>query len=189
MSEAYERMKRLRQHHDAADGAARAGAQNTHEVLVERTRERMRDLVGILIAEGITPQPVYSFEEIHAQDRPRPLLGRRPLTNLRTYRYRDAGWRLYTAKFLTWNVDHWTDSEHDQTYPVLTRRGEIWRATTTSNRPHSTEVAGLTHGPGHAGAPTTDAFGQGGLASTPVASFDDATLTNWYLTTVESSAR
>lgn len=184
MSEAYERMRHLRQQRDARADEARVRAQNAYDVQAERARERMYDPADILAAEGIEAQPVYSATTIEAQDRPRSFLGMRPDERLCTFTFADHGWRLPRTKFLDRFYSDYAD--YDSVYPVLTCSGDIWRAHGTGLEPYrKTEFRGLTHGHGHAGHLTADALAHSAGQGTPIGDLDQHDLTGWYLDVVD----
>ncbi|MFI7526482.1 hypothetical protein [Nocardia salmonicida] len=185
MSEAYERMQELRRQR-VADAETLCGyAQRIHDARAERTRERMYDLLGILDAEGIEAESVYTVETVETQDRPRSLIGRRSAEKERIVTYIDHGWRLSYTRFL--NRIH---SDYDPFYPVLTREGDLWTAVITDQTKARTEIRGLTHGHAYIGHPATDTVAWPGLGrNTPVGDLDEVDLTAWYLAVVDELHR
>ncbi|MFJ2834298.1 hypothetical protein ACIO52_02935 [Nocardia sp. NPDC087230] len=189
MSEAHDRVKRLRQQYSADATAHEAHRSQAQAACDLRTAQRMRDLRDILTAEHIPSRPLYSVNVVAAADRPKPLLRRYgPGLDLFTYTPAGAGWSLRRpARFITaLGPGFWTDDEHARHHPLLTTRGEIWSVVDTDWRNNPIEQRGLTRGRGYAGAvaaETLGTFGRDGLA--PIGNLDDAFLTHWYLMVID----
>ncbi len=194
MSDAYERMKRLREQNAQEAVSEQARRREEAAAQASRTSQRLCDLRDILVAEGVSPLPLYvrtvDYGTNHRRNR---VTGQYPLDVHTHIDSGQDGWLLADAGFAG-------DESHDWRHepPILTTRGEAWKGSRTKESAkrdkaghRGQKVSGLSRGPGLGGRLATR-----GVVYMPewnraisIGDLDEDRLAAWYLKVVQSLTR